>query len=515
MEPRPGTLHTGADPGVSSPAPTLRHKVADGALLLTFVRTLTRSLDLIGLVVLTRFLLPGDFGLVALAVSVIQVVEAVLELPTGQAMLQLRAVERDHLDTAFTLAVLRGLMLAALLCAASIPMAAFYHDDRLIALTCALAIAPALRAMRSPRLFEYFKALHFGPDATAETIGKVAALIASSTIAIVTRSYWAIAVATITAPLISSIASFVIAPYRPRLTLKHWDHFKSYVGWSMAGQLTSALNWQTDRFVLGRLTTQTILGLFTTTRELAGTAVKVIFDTSTRPVIAALAAVSHDAARLASAYSRVSAVVLSLGLPIAVGQALVAPEIVRLVLGPNWVPAIAAFQLVSIAMIPTLYSNLTSALFYAIGRPELVFSRNFYDFLFRIPVMGLLIWRYGWFGAVYAILAAEVFLTVICLVTVNRLLGHSVTAQLFRPWRSMISVIVMAGAVAAMRRIAPAEAGTLGAALFLLKTVPVAAMVYTGVHVLIWQIAGRPEGTESIAFEILRQKLRRMIARSA
>lgn len=500
---------------MTTPTTTLRHKVANGALLLTLVRTLTRSFDLLSLVILTRFLLPGDFGLVALAVSIIQLVEAVLELPTGQALLQLREVERDHLDTAFTIAVLRGLVLAAFLCAASLPLAAFYHDGRLVALTCALAIAPALRAMRSPRLFEYFKALHFGPDATAETIGKVMALAASAAIAITTRSYWAIAVATITAPLVSTLASFVIAPYRPRLTLKHWDHFKGYVGWSMAGQLTSALNWQTDRFVLGKLTTQTTLGLFTTARELAGTAVRVIFDTSSRPVLAALAAVSGDPARLAHAYSRVSIVVLSLGLPIAVGQALVAPEIVLLILGPNWLAAIPVFQLVSIAMIPTLYSTLTSSLFYAIGKPELVFSRNFYDFLFRIPAMGLFIWRYGWFGAVHAILAAEVFLAVICFVSVRRLLGLSLMAQVLKPWRSMVSVIIMAGAVMAMRWIAPPAAGSVAAVLFLLKTVPLAALVYAAVHLLIWQLAGRPEGTERIAIEILRHKLRRIPARSA
>ncbi len=494
---------------------SLRHKVANGALLLTFVRTLTRSLDLISLVILTRFLLPGDFGLVALAVSIIQVVEAVLELPTGQALLQLRAVERDHLDTAFTLAVLRGLVLAGLLCAISLPLAEFYHDDRLIALTCALALAPALRAMRSPRLFEYFKALHFGPDATAETIGKVLALIASAMVAVTTHSYWAIAVATITAPLVSTLASFAIAPYRPRLTLAHWDHFKGYLGWSMAGQVTSALNWQTDRFVLGRLTTQTTLGLFTTARELAGTAVKVIFDTSSRPVLAALAAVSGDPQRLSRAYSRVSLVVLSMGLPVAIGQALVAPEIVRLILGPNWVTSIPVFQLVSLAMIPTLYSNLTNALFFAIGRPVLVFSRNFYDFLFRIPLMLLCIWRFGWFGAVYAILAAELFLAAICLVTVRRLLDLSITAQVFGPWRSAASVTLMAGLVTALRWFAPPGGGSLDAALFLLKTVPLAALAYAAAHLAIWQLTGRTEGIESLAIEILRGKLRRLIARRA
>ena len=113
----------------------LRQQVATGAMVLMLTRLLSRGVDLATLIVLARHLTPADFGLVAIAVSVVQITEAILEMPTGNALLQLPVVNRSHLNTAFTFALIRGLAIAAILCALSVPLAAFFGDGRLVAYT--------------------------------------------------------------------------------------------------------------------------------------------------------------------------------------------------------------------------------------------------------------------------------------------------------------------------------------------------------------------------------------------
>ncbi|MDU6730364.1 MAG: oligosaccharide flippase family protein, partial [Bradyrhizobium sp.] len=56
-------------------------QTAGGAVVLVALRLATRSIDLVSLVVLGRLLSPADFGLVAIAMSVMMVFEAVMELP--------------------------------------------------------------------------------------------------------------------------------------------------------------------------------------------------------------------------------------------------------------------------------------------------------------------------------------------------------------------------------------------------------------------------------------------------
>ncbi|MDE2411096.1 MAG: oligosaccharide flippase family protein [Sphingomonadales bacterium] len=484
---------------------TLSDKVAKGALLLSAMRFAARALDLVTLAVLTRILFPADFGIVALALSVMQVTEAALEISVGLALMQFRAVARTHLDTAFTLALIRGVLVTVVLAIAAFPIATFYGDHRLVALIAAMGIAPALRGLRSPKVILLARGLRFGQDGASEFIGKLAALVVSVGLAVTTGSYWAIAAGTIANPLANAIATYVLVPYRPRLTLRSWRLFHRFMGWAFAGQTVNALNWQTDRFVLGKFASAAMLGLFSTAREFAAIAYKVLFDTMQRPIYSALALASTNQERLCGAYAKVLAAVLSIGLPIACGQALVAPELVRLLLGERWLGGIPVFQVVSLTLIPGFYSSLTSNLFLAVGKPELVFRRNLQDFCVRVPVAIWLIWRFGLYGALGALVIADVVLALICMKSAVGVVGLSMFDQVRIAWRGWISTAVMVLAVWLLRLVVPPATTFAGALEALAIIVPVAAAVYAGAHLLAWRLSGRPIGIEDTALRLLGQ----------
>ena len=84
-------------------------------------------------------LTPADFGLVAIALSVVQIAEALLEVPTGIALLQLRSVGRSHLNSAFTIALIRGVAIAVGLGILSVPLAHFFSDQSWLSGTSALS----------------------------------------------------------------------------------------------------------------------------------------------------------------------------------------------------------------------------------------------------------------------------------------------------------------------------------------------------------------------------------------
>lgn len=493
--------------------PPVGHRMASGAVFLLFARIVTKSLDVAMLLVLTRFLLPGDFGLVAIALSVVRITEAIFELPVGVALLQVSKLTRSHLDTALTVGLLRGTVVATILCLASVPLADFYGDDRLVALTCALALAPLMRGLCSPRLYEQFKALQFGPDALSEIIGKVAAVIAAASLAVVTESYWAIAVGAIAAPSVHAAASYVISPFRPALSLRHHRMFHRFVGWSMSAQTMSALNWQGDRFVLGKTVSQSELGGFSVSRDLAATAFKLISEIVFRSALAGLAQVRDDRTRLARTYAMTSSTLLAIGIPISVGQAAVAWELIAVLLGAQWMQSVPIFQAVSLALIPAFYASLTSSLFYAIDRPELVFSRNFVDFLFRIPAIVVMILLFGLAGAVAALIAADLFLASICMRSVSHLVGISIARQMLAGWRSLCSAAVMVVFIALVRWLAPHSGGTASAAVFLLAAIPTAAISYCAAHLFFWYLSGRPESVESHALEFAGRSLARLVRR--
>lgn len=486
--------------------PGLNEKVAKGSLFLLVNRLAIKSMDVVILMVLTRLLVPADFGRVAIALSTVQIVETVLEVQTGIALLEVEPVTRAHLDTAFTIALLRGLAIMALMAAGAVPLARFYQDDHLIALIGALSMVPLLRSMRSPKMFYYFKTLKFGPEAWADLVGKITALLLAVSVGLLTHSYWAIAVGTIAAPLFSTLSSYAICPYRPVLTLQHRELFYRYMGWGLAGQLCSALNWQTDRFVLGKMVSHEALGLFTTARDFAGTAFKIFMETLMRPVLAGLSATNGDKRRMILAYGKVTSAMMAIGLPIGLGQALLAPEIVAVLLGPKWGAAAPIFALVSLALIPAVFSSITTNLFYAMGRPDLVFQRNFLDFLFRFPATILGIATMGLQGAVFALIASEVLLAGICLLSVRRLLGLSLRWLVGRIWRSLAGGTAMTLVLMLVRPSMPHPSGLLPALLSMLALVPLGAATYAGVHLLAWAFGGQHDDIEGQAIGFLSRR---------
>jgi PST family polysaccharide transporter len=180
----------------NSPDGHLGRKAAMGGALVVGARLITRVIDLVAMLVLARILLPTDFGLVAIALSVVSVTEAVLELPINQVLVRLPSITASQYDTAFTLSLLRGGALSLVLIAIAWPFAAFYADARLLPLVGFLSLAPAARGLVSPRLAEYQRGMSFWRDFSMEIGGKLTAFVLGVAIALLTRSYWAMAVST-------------------------------------------------------------------------------------------------------------------------------------------------------------------------------------------------------------------------------------------------------------------------------------------------------------------------------
>jgi O-antigen/teichoic acid export membrane protein len=65
----------------------------------------------------------------------------------------------------------------------------------------------------------------------------------------------------------------------------------------------------------------------------------------------AMAKVQDDSRRLGAAYLRGVALMALLVLPLSAALILLAPEVIRLALGPRWMPAVATFQILGIGML--------------------------------------------------------------------------------------------------------------------------------------------------------------------
>ncbi|MFS3137181.1 lipopolysaccharide biosynthesis protein [Gluconacetobacter sacchari] len=497
-------------------------RAAAGAALMVVARLTTRLIDLGSMLVLTRILLPADFGLVAIAASLCALMESVLELPINQALLRLPVIERAHYDTAFTIGLIRGGVLTGILGACAIPAAHFYHDARLAPLIFFLSFSPFMRGIMSPRMAAFQKQLSFWRDFAIELSGKGISFVFGTALAILTHSYWALAFSTVMYSGAMMAQSYSFAPYRPRLSLRELSVFSGFAGWMTVAQIVSALNWQFERLLLGKVVNRSALGLFATAGDITNIPFFALFGPMARPVMAAFAHVGDDRERLAASYQKASVAMATVGLPLLIGESLVADSTVRVVVGANWAGAGPMVHWLALSLTPAVFTLASYPLLMAFGRTKTILRRNLLEFAVKLPlVVAGVLWA-GFWGVIAARFVSEFASNIYGLFLVRGLTGLSVRHQILGWKRSVGASVVMVLAVEGLKRLLP-PADTLGhAAAGLMACGAVGACAYAGALLALWSVARRPDGIERLvvdrmghALVIIRTKTAGMFRKAA
>ena len=124
-----------------TPSTSTLAKTARGTAWVVAWRMGTRTLGVISTLFLVRLLLPSEFGLLALALSFTQSVEALSWFGIEDALVREKDPQRSLYDTAFTMQLIRAVALTLLIMAAARPAAEFFKEPRLAVVVFALVSA--------------------------------------------------------------------------------------------------------------------------------------------------------------------------------------------------------------------------------------------------------------------------------------------------------------------------------------------------------------------------------------
>lgn len=476
---------------------SVSHRTATASIWTISGKFLARLLDFVSLLVLARLLSPADFGIVAIATSVLVIVEAILDLPLTQALVRIPSPSERMFATAFTLSLMRGTAISLLMIVVAWPMALFYNDPRLLPLVAVISIAPAMRSVISPRMVLFMQRFDFRREFALDLLAKGATLIFSVGVVLATDSYWGLAIGAVAGPTTSTIVSYIFAPMRPRLSLSEWKHFQDMVGWNTVSQVLNSLNWQMDRLMLPRFTSLSTYGAFSVADNLAGIPYQTFVGPLMRPLMAAFSNVS-DRGQQITAYLKATNAIMVVAAPILLVIILLAEPIVRIVVGEKWIVAAPILQWLCIVSLIGLPTTIMPSLVMVLDKTRYVALRMFAEFAVRAPVTVVGVVMFGLEGALAARVIAAVVAYLVCLVIMQRLIGVSIGAQLYAFVRPLVACLPMVGFLLLVQPVLVAI--PLG-----LELVVVVGFCSIGAlalfwvfSLLLWQAVGRPAGLEAI-----------------
>jgi len=473
--------------------------------MVTASRVFANLLNLGSMVVLARILTPDDFGLVALATTTLAILSTLTNTSLTAALVHHAAPTREHMDTAFSLNSLRGLAVALVACIVAVPMSQGSQEPRLLLLMVVLSPTLIIEGIANPRLAILLKDLHYWPQVALQVSLRLASVSVSIAIALIYKSYWALALGALAGQAVSTAVSYAIAPYWPRFSFSRFKELWSFSIWLTLSQVMTTLTWKFDSLLIGSSLGRTQLGYYSVGENLAGMPTKEATMPLYATLLPALTRLRDSQAQLAAGYQRAQTLLTAVALPLGVGTTMIAEPLVRLMLGPAWGAAVPIVQVLATVLAFQTMGSLVHTLGMASGVTPMLFRRDTIIFLTRVPIIlgGMLLW--GLPGVLMGRILGGVIDMWANMAIARHVTGLTYAAQLRANVRSFVSVAVMAGAV----YLTPA----LGAPVITIALqVAVGGAAYVGTRGLLWLLARKPEGPETEIFSIaarLTQRLRR------
>jgi PST family polysaccharide transporter len=471
-------------------------RVLRGALFLAGARLIVRLLSLVNLIILARLLSPSDFGVASLAITAIGFLEAFTDIKIGNALIAFDKIEQKHLDTAFTINLVRGMLIAVLLFFVSASIARFMDAPALAPVLQVLSVTLILDGLRNPAFILYERNVDYSLEFRRQTGAMVAGVATGITAALYFQSYWAIIIATLAERVLQLVLTYWGVPQRPAIGLAHWRTFLTFNGWLSLQGLFAQLTAMSSRVLIGKFLDPSAVGVYTVARQLAGLPTQELMAPLRRVLFPAFSTIKDDPVRLRNGYRTGQTTILGLALPISLGLAYYAEEVVLMLLGERWLGAALPLRLLAPALALATLGAATSSLAMALRQTRPLFMRSAAASAVAYPAIYFGIQADGLRGAVPGVYGYVLVAIVINVVFVARMTRDSIFSPLLAGYRSFLSAGAMIGVLSMISPAFDPSRSSVEQLIVLLPCALAGVAIYAAAHFLLWRIVGRPPGFE-------------------
>jgi O-antigen/teichoic acid export membrane protein len=331
-----------------------------------------RLFQFIRTIVLARALAPSDFGLMGIALLAMSALDTFSQTGFQSALIQKKETIEHDLDTAWTVSVLRGLALFAILWLAAPYIALFFNTPAATPLMRVIGISMLLNGLTNIGVVYFRKELEFNKQFAYELSGTIADLVVAVTAALLLQSAWALALGLLAGDLVRLVMSYMIHPYRPKAKLEpeRASRLFSYGRWILLSNILIFIGGHGDAAVVGRVIGASALGLYQMAIRIAQLAVTETTIVIGQAAFPAYAKLQDESANLRRAYFHIAGLSATLSMPIAAGVAMLGADFTEIFLGEKWLIMVPALVMLAVAALVKSMVWTGTPLFMGSGTPK-------------------------------------------------------------------------------------------------------------------------------------------------
>lgn len=376
--------------------------------------------------VLTRIIAPDQFGLMAIVLATIALFEAITEVGVSQAVIQNRRGKLpEFLNVAWWINTVRGLAIFVIAAPLSPLIADFYSEPTLAPILVVAFSSMVFAGMTSPKVYALQRQFRFG-ESVAITQG--AGLLGTGltlVLGMVWQNVWALVIGTVFEAFVRFVLSFVLCPIRPSLRIDKQSRRElfAFTKGMMGLAFMTFLVSQADIFVLGRVASTQVLGLYSMAVTLAMFP-QSLFAKIVQPlVVPILTAFQDSIEQMRAAYLRLERLVWLFGLPMAATMTVAAKPLLTVVYGLPYAAVAVPFGVIAFYSVVYMASMVSFSVYLAMARPELQRSFTLLRALLLVASIYPLSVTFGPVGAASSVLGALVLAMLLQVRNLKRVIG--------------------------------------------------------------------------------------------
>lgn len=332
----------------SQPSP--KRTLILGAAWAVSTRWVMKGIGFLNTVVMARLLLPADYGILAMAMLVVGLIQAFMDFGTSTALLRKGEVTRDEIDSAWSLRVMQGTGIGLILLAVSPLAATYFKEPRVEYVLWVMAVCLPLAGASNMGLTLAQKAFNFSLEFRLNVICKTLGVVATIAAGYLLRDYRALVIGVATSYISSFVASYWMHAYRPRWNTSKIGEIWALTKWLMLAGVAGFILRKGDELIAARIGTTAEFGQYNVGADLGQLPAGEIGPSMLKAFLPVLAAMRGEVEQINSAVLKTVSAVNTITLPVGFGFAAVAAPATSLILGPAWsgaVPFVAAFAIAS------------------------------------------------------------------------------------------------------------------------------------------------------------------------
>lgn len=435
-----------------SPARTLSERTLGGMLWMGGASAIQMITQIVCLAVLARLLTPADFGIAAASNVIIAFSMLFSDLALGPALIQRKKLESRHIRTAFTASTLLGLLLCLAIYLLSGPIAGFFRLPQVGAVTQLLGVVFIWQGLSTVSENLLSRHLQFRRLAAIKMLSYVLGYgVISIVMAYRGWGYWSLAGGFLGQSLINMLLVMVLAKHdlRPLLHLRSLLDLARFGGGLSLGRIINCVALNGDKLVIGRLIGGDALGLYDRAYKLAALPGALYELAASKVALSSLSRVQNEPQRLRTAYRRGIELTALVGMPMTALMIVLAPQIIDVLLGPQWHHTVLPFVILSVSTFSRLSYRVSNSVQFARGQ---VYTFVLVQIAYAAIVIGG-----SWLAAPYGITGIAAVVTIA--ITLNsivlagltlRLTGMGVGAFLMAHLPGCLMALIFAGVAGAV-----------------------------------------------------------------